>query len=194
MNKKIPRPQFTDNRVDPAPNPSGFGKRSIWPLPPVGEAARRDPHIPDPVANAGNPIDQRDISPRVREHRWQGKPISAGDGIIYNGLYAAVVYVKRLGNHMTRSLARNYVQGIVESRWRVGGVSLPYDYGFGMGFHGDAASVWADNPQIYLRNPGIKPLTNVPQTYRYAPNMNNFIQDVGPSIGDFGNPPAPGSP
>lgn len=192
MKTRIPRPPTNPNgapQAGAAPSQDGYGRRSLWPLPAVGESARRDPHIPDPVQNAGQPISQRDISPPVSAKHWSGKPMHAGDGAEYNGLYAAIIYIKRLGNHMTRSLGRNYMQAAYESRWRVGGVSLPMSYGppgdWGPGYHGDAETAWPNNPQTYLRNPGIKPLTQAPYTYRIAPNM--VIQPVGPTIGDVGN-------
>jgi hypothetical protein len=86
---------------------------------------------------------------------------------------------------MTRTLARNQLSANVDARWRVGGASLPPDYGFGMGHSIAADAIWPDNPQTTMRNPGIRPLLGAPQTFRYAPGMG--IQNVGPSIGDLGN-------
>src|SRR5438477_620591 len=83
----------------------GFGARSMWPLPPVGEAARRDPHIPDPTPGMQRPpLDQRDISPSVANVGG----MHAGGGGAMTGQHPYIVYIKRLGNAMTRTLARNY--------------------------------------------------------------------------------------
>jgi len=195
VNKKIPRPPLnvTPDASEVSTPTYGFGTRSIWPLPPVGEAARRDPHVPDPTPGLQRkPVDQRDISPSVAKVGG----MHSGGGVALTGQHWQAVYVKRLGNVMTRTLARNWLAGIVDARWRLGGVSYPPDYGYGPGYHGDAATLWPDNPQTYLRNPGIKPMNNVPQTFRYAPNMSALggIQSVGPSIADVGNNVAPGTP
>lgn len=179
-------------------NVVGYGQRSRWPYPPIGEAAQRDPHQPDPTPGLDRkPQSQANASPPVHSSgKFDGKTFHGGGGSQFNGFPPALVYIKALGSLMTRTLARNYLSGNVETRWRVGGVSYPLDYGYGPGYHGDAQTVWPDNPQIYLRNPGIQPLTNAPATYRYAPNMPNayygFMQNNGPSIGDVGNTYVPG--
>lgn len=170
----------------------GFGTRTGWPLPPVGEAARRDPHVADPVPNPPHDdSSQVNADPPTRHTNGFG----TGDGSLYTGFPPALLYIKRLGRTMTASLARNFLAGTVDARWRLGGVSIPFDQwgmGYGIGYQGDAQSVWHDNPQVYLRNPGIKPLTSVPQTYRYVTLVGSA--PVGPSIGDFGNLPVPGTP
>lgn len=174
----------------PVKPPDGFGQRSIWHLPPVGEAARRDPHVPDPYPGGSRDISQAVIDPPVqRAGRWH-----SGGGIdAYPGIATALTYAKILGTAMTRNLGIEFRSGWLESRWRLGGISYPADYGFGPGYHGDAQTLWYDNPQTYLRNPGVIPLTNNPATWRYAPGGN--IQPVGPSIADVGNlTPVPGTP
>lgn len=177
--KNDPQPQAVAEQ-------NGYGTRRVggrdFPLAPLGEAARRDPRVPDVVPNAGPPRSQADASPAVaRKHG-----IGVGDGVAYEGFAPSLIYLKRLGNMVTRALARNYLSGVVESRWRVGGISYPLDFGYGPGYHGDAGTVWPNNPQTYMRNPGIRPIYGVPQTFRYAPNMPS-IQPLGPTIGDFGN-------
>jgi hypothetical protein len=173
------------------PPTAGYGSRSLWPLPPVGEAQRRDPHQGDPVPNPPHPnSSQANASPPVTK---VGK-FGAGGGIDANGFPAGVSYIKLIGRKMTMTLARNWLAGIVDATWRVGGVSLPFDnkgLGYGYGWMGDAQTLWVDNPQVYLRNPGIKPLTSVPATYRYVTLVGSA--PVGPSIGDFGNLPTPGT-
>lgn len=175
--------------IPPAP---GYGTRSRWPLPPVGEAARRDPHVPDPVPNPPHPkSSQANASPPSEK---VGK-FSAGGGIAYTGFPPAAQFIKRIGQAVTHSLARNYLAGVTDGIWRLGGVSIPFDawgMGYGIGYQGDAQSVWFDNPQTYLRNPGIKPLTSVPATYRYVNLVGTT--PVGPSIADYGNLPVPGTP
>jgi hypothetical protein len=114
--------------------------------------------------------------------------LAVGNGVNYNGLSAAVVYVAQLGNVITRTLARNLLSGNVEARWRVGGVSLPPDFGMGIGASHAADAIWPENPQVTMRNPGIRPLAGAPATYRYAPGMG--IQPIGPSIADVGNMPS----
>jgi hypothetical protein len=118
-----------------------------------------------------------------------------GDGHSFDGFPPALLYIKRIGQAITKSLARNYLAGVVESQWRLGGVSMPFDrlgMGYGLGYQGDAQTLWFDNPQAYLRNPGIKPLTSVPATYRYVTLVGSA--PVGPTIGDFGNLPISGTP
>ena len=170
---------------------NGFGSRSLWPLPPVGEAQRRDPHVPDPIPNPPHEkSSQANADPPTRHIKGFG----TGDGSSYTGFPPVLHYIKRLGQTMTKSLARNYLAGVVDGQWRLGGVSLPFDelgLGYGLGYQGDAQTLWVDNPQVYLRNPGIKPLTSVPATYRYVTLMGSA--PVGPSIGDYGNLPTPGT-
>lgn len=116
------------------------------------------------------------------------------EGSLYNGFPPALSYLKRLGNKMTATLARTFQMGTVDAQWRLGGVGLPMDQwgmGYGLGYQGDAQTLWLDNPQTFLRNPGIKPLTSVPATYRYVTLVGSA--PVGPSIGDFGNLPTPGT-
>lgn len=174
------------------PNVPGFGRRSLWPLPPVGEAARRDPHIGDPIPNPpheGSTL--TNASPNVQRVKGFG----AGGGSGFNGFPPALAYIKRIGTSVTRTLGRQQMTTLVDAAWRLGGVSMPFDQwgmGYGLGFQGDAQSLWLDNPQAYLRNPGIKPLTSVPATYRYVTLIGSA--PVGPSIGDFGHAPTPGTP
>jgi hypothetical protein len=173
------------------PTGNGFGRRSLWPLPPVGEAQRRDPHIGDAVPNPPHAnSSQANASPPVA--RVGG--FNAGGGVAANGFPAAATYLKLIGRAVTKTLSRAYLAGVVDATWRLGGVSMPFDnwgMGYGLGYQGDAQSVWVDNPQVYLRNPGIKPLTSVPATYRYVTLIGSA--PVGPSIGDFGNLPTPGT-
>ena len=174
------------------PPAAGFGKRSLWPLPPVGEAARRDPHVGDPVPNPPHTrSSQANASPPVPKVGELG----AGGGVDANGFPASATYLKRIGSAMTRTLARSpLLSGMVDATWRLGGVSIPFDgwgMGYGLGYQGDAQTLWIDNPQTFLRNPGIKPLTSVPATYRYVTLVGSA--PVGPSIGDFGNLPTPGT-
>ena len=189
---RVPDVQPQAGLVPLMPPVTGFGRRSMWALPPVGEAARRDPHIGDPVPNPPNEkSSQANADPPTRHIKGFG----TGDGSSYTGFPPALHYIKRLGQTITKSLARNHLAGIVDARWRLGGVSLPFDgmgMGYGLGYQGDAQTLWHDNPQTYLRNPGIKPLTSVPQTYRYVTLVGSA--PVGPTIGDFGNVPAPGTP
>lgn len=175
------------------PATKGFGTRSMWPLPPVGEAQRRDPHKGDPVPNPPHPhSSQANASPPVPKIGDLG----AGGGVTFTGLPPGANYVKRLGSIITRTLARSpLLAGSVDAMWRLGGVGMPFDewgLGYGLGYQGDAQTLWIDNPQSFLRNPGIKPLTSVPQTYRYVTLVGSM--PVGPSIGDFGNTPPPGTP
>lgn len=173
------------------PNYNGFGKRSLWPLPPVGEAQRRDPHVPDPVPSPPHKgSSQANASPPAGRVRGFG----VGNGSQYSGFPPALQYIKQIGRTMTSSLARTLKAGTVDAQWRLGGVGLPFDQwglGYGFGYQGDAQSLWLDNPQAFLRNPGIKPLTSVPATYRYVTLVGSA--PVGPSIGDFGNLPTPGT-
>lgn len=179
-------------------NTVGYGRRSLWAYPPIGESAQRDPHVPDPTPGLDRqPQSQANASPAVRSMRYAGRNFHSGGGSQFNGTAPQVIYLKELGTLVTRSLSRNYLSGVVETRWRVGGIGYPNDYGFGPGYHGDSETVYPNNPQVYLRNPGIQPLTNVPPTYRYAPNMTNpsyvgYVVDNGPSIGDVGNTYTPG--
>ena len=175
-------------------NVQGFGRRSRWPYPPIGEAAQRDPHVPDPTPGLDrSPQSQANASPQVQSAgTYDDRTFHGGGGAQYYGFPATVLYIKRLGTLITRTLARNYLSGVVETRWRTGGVSYPLDYGFGPGYVGDAQTLWLDNPQAYLRNPGIRPLAAAPATYRYAPNMPanayaGWTQNHGPSIADVGN-------
>jgi hypothetical protein len=185
MNKKIPRPPVNQPYIDPL-IVRGFGTRYLWPLPPVGESQRRDPHMPDPPPQAGRvPVDQADASPSVPAKQGFG----AGGGVVFNGFPSALQYIKALGFVMQRTLAENYRMGITDGQWRLGGIALPFDrwgLGYGFGYTGDSASLVPDNPQVYMRNPGIRPLSNVPATFRYAPNLGT-AQPLGPSIGDVGN-------
>lgn len=189
MNKKMARPPV-NNRAEQslatsAPQPVGFGRRSIWPLLAIGEAARRDPHVPDtPMPRVSH--DQRDASPPVPR---VGR-LHAGGAINYEGTVSALVYVKRLGSMVTRTLGRQQVIATLDARFRTGGVSLPRSFGvpgdWGPGYHGDSATIDPEgkhNPQIYMRNPGIRPTANVPQTYRYVPRIS---PSLGPTIGDLG--------
>lgn len=180
-------------------NTVGYGKRSLWPYPPIGEAAQRDPHVPDPTPGLNRPPQsQENASPPVRSAgKFAGRTFHSGGGSQFDGTAPSIVYLKEIGTLVTRTLSRNYLSGVVESRWRVGGITYPSDYGFGPGYHGDAETVWPNNPQVYLKNPGIQPLTSVPATYRYAPNMTNpsyvgYVTVNGPSIGDVGNGYVPG--
>ena len=175
-------------------NMKGYGGRSLWAYPPIGEAAQRDPHAPDPTPGLDRkPESQANASARVATRKYDERNFGVGDGVTFNGFPTALTYIKRIGSLVTRSLARNYLSGVVETRWRVGGVSYPFDYGYGPGYHGDAQTLWLDEPQAYLRNPGIRPLATAPATYRYAPNMAGatgayaWLQNVGPAIGDVGN-------
>lgn len=167
------------------PPADGFGARSMWPLPPVGEAQRRDPHIGDPVPNPPHRnADQKNASPPVSKI---GK-FHAGGGIDAVGFAAGAVYLKRIGTMVTRTLSRAYLAGCVDGQWRLGGVGIPFDQwglGYGLGYQGDAQALWLDNPQAFLRNPGIKPLTSVPATYRYVTLIGSA--PVGPSIADVYN-------
>jgi hypothetical protein len=164
---------------------NGFGQRSMWPLPPVGEAQRRDPHVGDPVPNPPHPkSSQANASPPVSK---VGK-LAAGGGADANGFPVGVTYLKRIGSAVTRTLSRAYLAGCVDGQWRLGGVGMPFDHwglGYGLGYQGDAQSLWLDNPQAFLRNPGIKPLTSVPATYRYVTLVGGA--PVGPSIADVYN-------
>lgn len=186
MNKKIVRPPMeagaTALDTDQPSKQRGFARRSIWPLPFVGEAARRNVYAPDPIPNDGPPRDQSEASPPVRKIG----PLHAGGGASFTGIMPELVYLKRIGTLVTRSLARNWLAGAYDARWRVGGVSLPPDFGFGIGHTPAADVIWPNNPQVFMRNPGIRPIAGLPETYRYAPNMP-AIQPVGPSIGDVGN-------
>jgi len=160
------------------------------PLPPVGEAARRDPHIPDPYPSSSKqPTDQQYASPRTPAVGFRGRPWHVGGGVNSNGGYpAALTYVKYIGGVMARTLAKNFQAGNIDAIWRLGGISLPPSSppGFGYnGFIGDSQTLWPDNPQVYLRNPGVIPLTQGPTFWRYAPGGG--IQPLGPSIGDIGN-------
>lgn len=190
MNKKIPRPNPQNPDIDQL-QLRGFGSRSIWPYPPVGEAARRDPNKPDPVPNAGGRgVSYHDLSPEVRHVG----DLHAGGGATYNGFPPSINYVKPIGPAMQRSLGRQQISGNIDAMWRLGGISMPFDawgLGYGFGYQGDSASIWPNNPQTYLRNPGIHPLTNVPPAFR-GPTTMNYIasfQSVGPSIGDIGHVP-----
>jgi len=185
-------PQPQPGTLPLLPPSNGFGGRSMWSYPPVGEAQRRDPHVGDPVPNPPHArSDQSNASPPVSKIGEFG----AGGGSTYTGLPAGANYIKRIGRIVTQTLGRAYLAGIVDARWRLGGVSLPFDQwglGYGFGYQGDSQSLWLDNPQAYLRNPGIKPLTSVPATYRYVNLVGTA--PVGPSIADFGNLPIPGTP
>lgn len=174
----------TDTSMDrpPAAQPVGYGQRGPWPLPPVGESQRRDPHIPDPVPGGNRPIaDQRNASPEVR--RTGG--FNADGGIVANGLYSTVVYIKRIGSMMTRSLSREILMGVVDARWRVGGQGYPPEPMMGAftvvgatGYHGDSTTVDPQNkhnPQVTARTPGVRPLYGVPASYRYAPVYNTML-------------------
>lgn len=187
------RKQPTDTYVGTAPflpPAQGVGRRSLWPYPPIGEAQRRDPHIGDPVPNPPHAnSSQANASPSVRKVG----DFASGGGSSYTGLPPTTLYIKQLGQTITKTLARALLAGTVDAGWRLGGVSLPFDQwglGYGMGYQGDAQSLWFDNPQTYLRNPGIKPITSVPATYRYVNIVGTA--PVGPSIADVGNTPAPG--
>ena len=195
---RLPRPPNTPDGVmiqagTPQPTPRGMGERSMWVLPPVGEAQQRDPHIPDPYAGGDQTGDQRDASPSVKTVNRT----HPGGGIHSDGgLPNALLYVKHIGRMVTSTLAIATKQGIYESRWRTGGIGYPYFPGgtngtqpgfaanVGVGYQGDSQTLWYDNPQTYLRNPGVIPLTNVPATWRYAPGGG--IQALGPSIADVG--------
>ena len=202
LSAKAPR---TPAQAYPQPGPqaintTGYGNRGGLPYPPIGESAQRDPHVPDPTPGLDRkPLSQADADPPVSTVGWSGHHWAVGGGAAYDGFPASISYIKRIGSLMTRSLARNLLSGIVEARWRVGGVTYPLDFGYGPGYHGDAQTLWLDNPQAYLRNPGIIPLTNSPATYRIAPNMPTgsyygwLLQPVGPTIGDVGNTVAIGS-
>ena len=191
---RLPRPPNSPDGVmvaagTPSDPPAGMGSRAIWPLPPIGEAAQRDPHVPDPYAGGDTIGDQRDASPGVS--KVDG--LHPGGGYQSNGGYPdLLLYVKHIGRMLTSTLSINLRQGMEESQWRVGGISYPYFPGgtngaqpgyaanVGVGYQGDSQTVWPDNPQTYLRNPGVVPLINVPATWRYAPGGG--LQDVGPSI------------
>jgi hypothetical protein len=173
------------------PPTQGFGRRSLWPLPPVGEAQRRDPHVADPIPNPPHHgSSQANADPQSRKVRGMG----GNAGSAYSGFPPTLSYIKALGNKMTATLARTFQMGTVDAQWRLGGVGMPFDglgMGYGLGYQGDAQTLWVDNPQTFLRNPGIKPLTSVPATYRYVTLVGSA--PVGPSIGDFGNLPTPGT-
>lgn len=182
MNKKIPR---VINRGSDPPDarlqPRGYGMRYGQPLAPVGEAARRDPRIPDAIPGLERPPQsQANASPRVQPN---GAGWRVDGGSAYDGLPPRVLYVKPIGTLVTRSLARPMLAAQVETIWRVGGVSMPPDFGYGIGAGAAADAIWPNNPQVYLRNPGIRPMLNAPQTFRYAPGMG--IQPLGPSIADL---------
>lgn len=175
-------------------NVTGYGQRSLWPYPPIGEAAQRDPHIPDPVPGLDRPAQSQAVaSPQVNKSgTYDGRTFRGGGGIDYSGFPPSVQYIKRIGQMVTSALARSFLYAGMESRWRVGGVTYPLDYGYGPGYVGDAQTLWLDNPQAYLRNPGIRPLAAAPATFRYAPNMPassyfGWAQNQGPTIADVGN-------
>jgi hypothetical protein len=194
---QTPKAPRTPAVAEPQPltyNAVGFGQRALWTYPPIGEAAQRDPHKPDPTPGLDRkPQSQANASPPARSLGWGGRTWRVAGGSQFNGLAPTVTYIKIIGSLITRSLARNYLSGVQESRWRVGGVSYPLDFGYGPGYVGDSQTLWLDNPQAYLRNPGIFPLTNAPATYRVAPNMPAaayygwLAQTNGPGIGDVGN-------
>lgn len=181
----MPRPPITQSQGYLQSN-QGFGQRSMWPLPPVGEAQRRDPHVGDPVPFGNKPpVSQADVSPPLQKVTTpEGYKSTPGGGILAVGYAPSRVYLKSLGGIFARTLAKNFLAGIIDARWRVGGVSYPPDFGFGPGYHGDSETLYPNNPQVYLRNPGIIPLTNAPVTWRYAPGGG--IQSLGPSIADVG--------
>lgn len=189
---KMPRPDNPPNPVYFAGG-AGFGQRSMWPLPPVGESQRRDPHVGDPVPYGNQkPKSQAVVSPQLNTVTTpQGYGARPGGGIVATGYASGRVYLKSLGGIMARTLGKNFLAGIFDARWRVGGVGYPPDFGYGPGYHGDSETLFPNNPQVYLRNPGIIPLTNVPSTYRYAPYIPGTVQSVGPSIADVYNFPTP---
>jgi len=176
-------------------NLNGYGGRSLWTYPPIGESAQRDPHVPDPTPGLDRqPQSQATASPPVGQVKYASGHLGVGEGASYTGFAPAITYIKRIGSLVTRSLARNYLSGVTETKWRVGGVSYPFDYGYGPGYMGDAQTLWLDEPQAYLRNPGIRPLAAAPATYRIAPGIGGerfgayaWLQNVGPAIGDVGN-------
>jgi len=181
------RRDLSDNTLD------GYGRvrQLSGPLPPVGESARRDPHQPDPYPSPRHqPADQQQASPRTPAVGFRGKPWHVAGGINDNGGYpGALTYVKWLGTLMASNLAKNFAAGNIDAMWRVGGISLPISSPPGFGYNGwvgDAQTLWFDNPQVYLRNPGVIPLTQGPTFWRYAPGGG--IQPLGPSIGDVGTP------
>lgn len=193
--RPMPRPPTTAPAGLLSGATPGVGTRYGWPLAPVGEAARRDPHIGDPVPSTGQTGGQAAASPSIRQVTTrQGYGARPGTGIVADGgpttsgKPPALVYIKTIGTMMTNALGKNFLSAIIDARWRVGGVSYPPDFGFGPGYHGDAATIYPNNPQTYLKNPGIIPLTNVPATWRYVPGAG--IQSLGPSIADVGNMPA----
>src|SRR5262245_51905000 len=110
MNKKIPRPdpqqpQETQLTI------RGVGSRSIWPLPPVGEAQRRNPYIGDPVPGLNRPpASYEQLSPEVKHI---GNFHSGGGGT-YTGLPPSANYVKFLGPIMQRSLGRQQVSAGID--------------------------------------------------------------------------------
>lgn len=157
-------------------------------LPPVGEAARRDPHVPDPRPGGSTPIDQQVVSPRTPAVTYQSRPWHGAGGVQALGYPPGLVYFKTLGTAMARNLATNWKAGIIDAMWRLGGISLPISSPPGFGYNGwigDSQTLWYDNPQVYLRNPGVIPMTQGPTFWRYAPGGG--IQYLGPSIGDVGN-------
>ena len=182
----MPRPPQTDAGVLLGGQAAGFGERYGQPLPPVGEAQRRNPYVGDGTMSTGERGGQANASPPIPQVTTpEGYGARPGGGVVADGTPPGLVYLKRIGRMMTAALAKNAIAGMMDARWRVGGVSYPPDFGFGPGYHGDAETVYPNNPQVYLRNPGIIPLTNVPVTWRYAPTGG--IQAVGPSIADVGN-------
>jgi hypothetical protein len=189
---RLPRPANPSNpQYFNTAGGGGFGQRSMWPYPPIGEAQRRDPHVGDPVPFANQKVkSQAVVSPPLNQvTTTTGYGMRPGGGIVADGFAPGRVYLKSLGGIMQRTLGKNFLSAIIDARWRVGGVSYPPDFGYGPGYHGDAATVFPNNPQTYLRNPGIIPLTNVPTTYRYAPYIPGTVQSVGPSIADVYNFP-----
>lgn len=187
MYTRMPRPPVDAQGPDMSYQPAsggGYGSRSLWSLPAVGEAARRDPHQADPTPGLHRPpVEVGRVSPATGKRGG----MYPGDGYAYDGFPARSSVINPIGSVMTRTLARNQVAGTLEARWRVGGVSYPFDFGYGPGYHGDAQTVWPNNPQVYLRNPGIRPLANVPETFRYAAMGGVGIQELGPSIADVGH-------
>lgn len=174
----------TDDSMTPQrmPDVRGIGMRSMWPLLPVGEAAQRDPHVPDPVPGGTRRLsDQRYASPGVP---MVGR-FHAGGGAALTGAAPYLVYIKQIGTLITRSLSRNLLMGVIDARWRVGGQGYPVEAMMGAGsvmgepgYHGDSTSVDPDNkynPQVTMRNPGVRPIAGVPASFRYAPVSNTLL-------------------
>lgn len=141
--------------------------RDLWPIPPLGDWARRDMQRPIPVAGGNgfqldnDNLPQREITADEIADTGMGQPIDPSisqaisghyvpRGVDQQGAYQFQTFNNRMSPVVTHSLAREILYNWADAQFNIGGgAGYPLDYGFGPGAHGDCLT-----PQIYMK-PGI---------------------------------------